>query len=337
MSYNKGIVATLAELEDFYKGQKAGDTIELMNQTNDIITDVPFMETNQTDGHLTRVRTGLPTVYWRRLYQGTPPSKSQWSQVKEGCGILEAIMELDVEEINLYGDKAKAFRLSEGKSFTESMRQKVAATMFYGDSNRNPDEFNGLAMRYPSKASPNVIDAGGTGNACTSMYLTCWGANTAHGLYPKGSTGGLANEDLGKYMTTDPDGRKFQVVGDKYNWRCGLTVRDWRAVVRVANIPVAALTLKKTDSGFIDLHRLTIMAKNKMPETMRNQAIWYCNADVLTALELQATDAGNVTLTYRSEDSGKGGPLFKSTQITSLHGQPIRQCDALRNDEKAIS
>ncbi|KAF5089795.1 hypothetical protein DSECCO2_25710 [anaerobic digester metagenome] len=336
MSYNKGIVATLAELEDFYKGQKAGDIIELMNQTNDIITDVPFMEANQTDGHLTRVRTGLPNVYWRRLYQGTPPSKSQWTQVKEGCGILEAIMELDVEEINLYGDKAKAFRLSEGKPFTESMRQKVAATMFYGDSNKNPDEFNGLAMRYPSKSSPNVIDAGGTGNACTSMYLTCWGANTAHGLYPKGSTGGLASEDLGKYMTTDPDGKKFQVVGDKYNWRCGLTVRDWRAVVRIANIPLSALTLKKTDSGFIDLHRLTIMAKNKMPETMRNQAIWYCNADVLTALELQATDAGNVTLTYRTEDSNKGGPLYKSTQITSIHARPIRQCDVLRNDEKAI-
>ena len=336
MSYNKGIVATLAELEDFYKGQKAGDIIELMNQSNDILMDVPFMEANQTDGHLTRVRTGLPTVYWRRLYQGTPPSKSQWTQVKEGCGILEAIMELDVEEINLYGDKAKAFRLSEGVSFTESMRQKVAATMFYGDNNKAPDEFNGLAMRYPAKASPNVVDAGGTGNACTSIYLVCWGANTAHGLYPKGSTGGLSNEDLGKYMTTDPDGKKFQVVGDKYNWRCGLTVRDWRAVVRIANIPLSALTLKKTDSGFIDLHRLTIMAKNKMPEAMRNKAIWYCNSDVMTALELQATDAGNVTLNYSTSDSGKGGPMFNSTQIVSVHGRPIRQCDALRNDEKAI-
>lgn len=336
MSYNKGLVATLSELEDFYKGQDAGNTIELMNQSLDFITEVPFMEANQTDGHLTRIRTGLPTAYWRRLYQGTPPSKSQWSQVKEGCGNLEALMELDVEEVNLYGDKAKAFRLSEGVAFAESMRQKVAATIFYGDSNKNPDEFNGLAMRYPAKNSPNVIDAGGTGNACTSMYLACWGANTAHGLYPKGSTGGLSSEDLGKYVTTDPDGKKFQVVGDKYNWRCGLTVRDWRAVVRIANIPIAALTLKKTDSGFIDLHRLTIIAKNKMPEAMRNKAIWYCNSDVMTALELQATDAGNVTLNYSKADSDKGGPMFNSSQIISIHGRPIRQVDALKNDEKAI-
>ena len=115
-----------------------------------------------------------------------------------------------------------------------------------------------------------------------------------------------------------------------------MTVRDWRAVVRIANIPVSALTLKKGEEGFIDLHRLTVIAKNKMPEGMRNQAVWYCNADVLTALELQATDAGNVTLTYRTEDAPKGGPLFKSTTITSIHGRPIRQCDAISSEEAVI-
>ena len=336
MAYNKGIVATLAELESFYKGQRAGDVIELMNQTNDMLDDVQWMESNQSDGHLTRIRTGLPEVYWRQLYKGTPPSKSQWTQVKEGCGILEAVMELDVEEIALYGDRARAFRLSEGKAFTESMRQKVAATMVYGNSNLDPKEFNGLAMRYPSKTSPNVVDANGTGNACTSIYLVCWGANTAHGIYPKESSGGLATEDLGKYMAQDEDGNKFQVVGDKYNWRCGLSVRDWRAVVRIANIPVASLSKRKGEAEFVDLHLLTIQAKNKMPETMRNNAIWYCNSDVLTALELQATDAGNVTLTYRAEDAARGGPLFKSSTITSLHGRPIRQCDAIHTKEKAI-
>jgi hypothetical protein len=117
MAYEKGLVATLPELEQFYKGTPAGDVIELMNQTNDILDDVQWMESNQSDGHLTRIRTGLPEVYWRRLYQGTPPSKSQWSQVKEGCGMLEALMELDIAETELYGDKAKQFRLSEALAF----------------------------------------------------------------------------------------------------------------------------------------------------------------------------------------------------------------------------
>ena len=67
MSATLGFVATLAEMEQFYRGDKAGQIIELMNKTNDIMDDVPWMEANQSDGHLTRIRTGLPAVYWRRL------------------------------------------------------------------------------------------------------------------------------------------------------------------------------------------------------------------------------------------------------------------------------
>ena len=326
--HNKGIVATLAELEVFYKGQAAGDVIELMNQSNDCLNDIPWMEANQTDGHLTRIRTGLPDVYWRRLYQGTPPSKSAWSQVKEGCGLLEAIMELDLEETRLYGDKAKTFRLSEGQAFTESMRQKVAHTLFYGDNSVSPDEFNGFAKRYPAKDSPNVLDAGGTSGTMTSLYLVSWGANAVHGIYPKGSQGGLDHKDLGEYMAVDEDGRKFEVAGDKYNWRCGLAVRDWRAVVRLANVPVELLNKRKGESGFVDLQALTVQAKNRMPQHLRDKAVWYCNQDALTALELQSTDAGNVHLVY--------GDLFNSHAIPSLHGRPVRQCDAISSKESII-
>lgn len=328
VSKTLGLVATLAELEEFYKGQPAGNIIELMNQTNDILDDVPWMESNQSDGHLTRIRTGLPEVYWRRLYQGTPPSKSQWSQVKEGCGILEALMELDVEETKLYADKLNAFRMSESKAFTEAMRQKVAKTLFYGDSNVTPDEFNGLSMRYPGKTSPHVVDAGGTGAKCTSMWLVSWGAQTVHGLYPKGSQGGFEHKDMGEYVTNDDNGRKFEVLGDKYNWRCGLTVRDWRSVVRIANIDTTKLGLSYGESGFVDLQKLTIMAKNMMPEMMRSKAIWYCNQDVMTALEMQAIDPKGVHLTY--------GEFFDSKGVPILHGRPVRQCDAIISTESAL-
>lgn len=329
MSYAKGLVVTLAEMENFYRNQAAGDIIELMNQTNDILDDVQWMESNQTDGHLTKIRTGLPEVYWRRLYQGIPPSKSTWSQVKEGTGILEAIMELDIEETNLYGDRAKAFRRAESMAFTESMRQKVAHTLIYGDNTKNPDEFNGLAMRYPSTASPNVIDAGG-GNADkqTSIYLIAWGPNFVHGIYPKGSIGGLEHKDLGEYMAQDSDAKKFEVVGDKYNWKCGLTVRDWRACVRICNIDSEHLHFRKGDANFVDLQALLIRAKNIMPENMRQKSIWYCNSDVLTALEMQSGDSGNVQLQY--------GEFFNTQAVPIIFSRPARQCDAITSTEKVI-
>lgn len=330
MANSKGLVATLAEMESFYSNKEQGNIIELMNQTNDILDDVQWMESNQSDGHLTRIRTGLPDIHWRRLYQGTPPSKSTWTQVKEGTGILEAIMELDVEEARLYGDKAASFRNAEGLAFTEAMRQKVATTLFYGDNTKAPDEFNGLAMRYPSKASPNVVNAqGSSANKQTSIWLISWGANAVHGLYPKGSKGGLDHEDLGGYMTQDSSQRKFQVVGDKYNWKCGLTVRDWRASVRVCNVDTTKLLLRKGETGFIDLQGLLIKAKNMMPENMRQKAVWYCNSDVMTALEMQATDSGNVHLQY--------GEFFNAKSVPILFGRPVRQCDVIVSSEPVLA
>lgn len=325
----KGLVASLAELEAFYKDNDAGPVLELMNQTNDILSDVQWMESNQSEGHKTRIRTGLPDVYWRRLYRGTPPSKSKWTQVTEPCAMMEARNELDVAEVELYGDSAKAFRMSEDAAFLEAMRQKVARTLFYGDSNANPDEFNGLAMRYPSKTAPHVIDAASaTANKCSSIWLICWGDRTVHGIYPKGSQAGLKNEDLGQYMTLDSDGNKFQCVGSLYKWRCGLAVRDWRAVVRIGGIDTTKLDLRFGESGYVDLQKLTIMAKNLMPEHMRSKAIWYCNQDVLTALELQSVDPKGVHLTY--------GQFFNAQAVPVLHGRPIRQCDAILSTESQL-
>ena len=94
--------------------------------------------------------------------------------------------------------------------------------------------------------------------------------------------------------------------------------------------------MKKGEDDFIDLHRLTIIAKNKIPAEKRMRMKWYVNQEVMTALELQASDAGNVTLVYRKEDSRMSGPLFKSYTVADLHGCPVRQCDAILCTEEAL-
>lgn len=329
MAYEKGGVATLAEIEEFYKGQKLDTTmIELMNQTNDILTDIPFREANKTDGHETRIRTGLPEVYFRRLYRGTPVSKSQFNRVTEGFGMLESRMELDVKEKELYAEAFNAYRLSEGLAHTEALRQKAAKLLFYGDHKQNADEFDGLATRYSKKDMPNVIDAGGTGKNLTSIYLASWGPTTVHGLFPKHSVAGLKHEDLGKYTTADGNGYKFEVYGDLFSWNIGLAVRDWRSVVRIVNIDTTKLTLAAGKEGYVDLKTLLIRAKNKMPEAMRAKAVWYASESVLTGLEIQSADKSNVHLTY--------GEYFGSKNVPVLHGRPIRQCDAISEAETEV-
>lgn len=142
------LVRTLAEWRQFFKENgQAHEVLELMDQDNSINDDIPWMEANHKDGHVSVIRTKLPEVYWRRLYKGVPNSKTGVSQVKDATAMMEARNNLDVKLLKIQGDQAAAYRAQEDRGFMEAFRQKLATTLFYGDSNSNPDEFNGLPVR----------------------------------------------------------------------------------------------------------------------------------------------------------------------------------------------
>jgi len=324
------LVRSLAELKQFYTSRgEPCEVLELMGQDNSVNDDIPYMEANESDGHRSTIRSKLPDIYYGRLYRGTPNSKSGVSSVKDICARFEGRNEIDVRELQLFADRAAVYRAGESRAFTEAMNQKHATDIFYGDNATNPDQFFGLSPRYPAKNSPNVVDAGGSGSSCTSMWGVVWGQDDVHGIYPKNTKGGLSVRTLPEYDAQDENGNKYRVVGDLFEWNTGLTVRDWRSVVRVCNIDASKLELRKGDAGFIDLHRLTIKAKNMIPTGKRGRMIWYCNSDVMTALEYQATDAGNVQLVY--------GELFDSKGVPFIHTRPVRQCDAILSTETALA
>lgn len=330
-------VRTLAEWGAFYKRDgRPNDVIELMDQENTILDDILWREATDYDGHRTALRVKLPTVYWRRLYRGIDVSKSQVTVVKDPVGMLEGRSVIDAKLLQIHQSQAKAYREQEARAFMESMREELATAIFYGDIKDDPDGIHGLDPRYTFSDAPNVVDAGGTGNNLTSMWGVVWGDNEVTGIFPKDSPAGLQHKDLGEDDVYDEDRRAFRGVSDLYEWNVGLSVRDWRCVVRIANIDTTKLELSKGEAGFIDLHRLTIKAKNMIPASKRPRMKWYVNQDVMTAIEMQATDAGNVTLVYRTEDARSGGPLFKSYTVADLHGNPVRQNDAILSTEDAL-
>jgi len=330
-------VRTLADWGSFFKANgQIHNIIELMDQTNNILEDILFKEATDLDGNRTALRVKIPTVFYRRLYRGIDVSKSEVSVVKDPVAMIEARAMIDVLLLELHSSQAAAYRQAEAKAFLEAMRQEVATALFYGNVKSNPDGIHGLDPRYAYNDAPNVIDAGGTGNQNTSIWGIVWGENEAHGIFPKDSKMGLNHKVLPEQDAYDDQGKAFRAVGDLFTWHFGLSVRDWRTVVRICNIDSTKLELRKSDPDFIDLHRLTIKAKNKIPVEKLGRMRWYVNSDVMTALELQASDAGNVNLQYRVEDAPKGGPMFKSRTITELHGCPIRRCDAILTTEEAL-
>lgn len=336
LNNNYPTLADLAKQMDG-KGSVVSDIIEILNDTNQILEDMPFFEANNGTKHLTTIRSGIPTATWRRLYQGVQPSKASNTQVEDACGMLEAWSEVDSKLIDLSNNPGR-FRLNEARAFLEGMNRQMATAVFYGNTATDPEEFHGLAPRFDDISAENggqIVDAGGTGADNTSVWMVVWGERTCHGIYPKGSTAGLGREDKGKTTKEVSDGSLYDVHREKFIWDCGLSVRDWRYIVRIANIDASDMVAGSTD--MFGLLRQGYW-KLKQRQISGGRAAIYCNADVLEALDAQttptiATGASQATTGYQrlrvSEVEGK--------EVMSYRGMPLRECDALLNTEAQVT
>ena len=225
------------------------DIVEMLKETNEMLEDMVMLPANGVTEHVTTVRTGLPAVTWRKLNYGIKPSKSKTKKVKDSLGSLEALATVDKALVDLNGN-TESFRVSEESAFIESMTQEMQETVVYGDTGVDPEKFMGLQSRFNDKnaeTAANVIDAGGTtarSGKLASMYLVCWGPKTAFGLYPKGTVAGLEMRDLGEEPAYDDDGGEYRALKTHYKWNMGLCVRDWRYIVRIANIDLENLKIK---------------------------------------------------------------------------------------------
>ena len=228
-------------------GYKVARIIELLSQTNEILEDMMVVEGNLPTGHKTTIRSGLPQATWRLLNQGVPNAKSTTAQIVDTVGNLETYAVIDKDIADLNGN-TQEFRLSEVKAFLEGMSQQVAATLIYGNQFVNPERFTGFAPRYSSisttasNTANNVLSGGGLANTNTSIWIHVWGDDTAHATFPKGKITGLQHRDMGEWPVSDASGNTYQAYRDHFKWEIGYVLRDWRYVVRIADIDITQLT-----------------------------------------------------------------------------------------------
>ena len=322
-------LADLAKVTD--PDGSIADVVEILNATNEILMDMTFLEGNLTTGHRTSIRSGLPTPTWRKLYGGVQPTKSRAVQVTDNTGMMEDYSEVDKALVEMAGNPA-AFRLQEDRPHIEGMNQEFASTLFYGDESTAPEEFTGLAARYNSLSAENgdnIINGAGSGSDNASIWLICWGPNTCHGIIPKGSKAGIQQRDLGEVTLENADGNngRMQAYRTHYRWDVGLSVRDWRYVVRVANIDRSLLTSDISTGA--DLNDLMHQAWTELPSTSAGRCAWYMDKQVMSFLRRQTSNAvQNSTLSV---------DMVGGTMQTSWGGLPIRRVDALRTNEATVS
>lgn len=302
---------------------------EILNETNEILDDMTWIEANDTTSHITTVRAGIPMATWRKLYGGVKSSKSQRAKVRDSIGMLENYAKIDKSLADLNGNAA-AYRASEDRAFIEGISQQMAETLFVGNTDINPERFMGLAPRFSSLTAENkdnVIDAGGTGTDNASIWLIGFGPQSVHGIYPKGSKAGLSVKDLGEDTATADDGSgEYQIYRTHYKWDCGLTVRDWRYVVRIANIDRSLLTADASTGA--NLPELMFEATERVPSLQGAKFAFYMDRTLRTKLRQQvASGVTNSTLTT---------DFVGGKRITSFDEIPVKRTDALFLDEARV-
>lgn len=312
---------------------KITTVIELLNQNNEILDDMSWMEGNLVTGHRTTVRTGIPDPTWRKMYGGVQPNKGRTAQITDNTGMLEAYAEIDKALADLNGNTAE-YRLLEDRAHLEGMNQKVATTLFYGSEVTTPESFTGLSPRYNSTTAANGDNiilggslAGQTDNL--SIWLVVWGPLTVHGIIPKGSVAGFQMKDLGEVTIENVDGSngRMQAYRTHYRWDVGLTVRDWRYVVRIPNIDRSLLTGDySTGANLMDL---MVQSIEMIPNLGAGRPVFYMPRILRSILRRQQINAvKNSTLTME---------LLSGRHVLAFDGIPIRRVDALSADETRVA
>jgi len=330
---------TLAELtKQLDKSGKLAPVGEILTQTNPILDDMPFYEANETSSHTHVVDATLPEGTWRKLNYGIKPVKGTTAQVSETLGLLEGRAECDVVLARMSRDVAK-FRMNEDRRFLEGLNQQLADMLFYGSDVTTPEGFLGLAPRYDQIGQPankpgantqgmdHVLDLkGSTAGAQSSIWLVGWGENTVFGIYPKGSPAGLERQDLGEIDCRDADGGVFRGLATHYRIQQGLAVKDWRYIVRIANVEVGAIIDEDAINNIVDA---MLDATNAIPNLGGCRPCIYMNRQVKSRLEKAMYRKSNLALNM--------GDIYGVKNQVNISGIPIKVSDALLATEDVVA
>ena len=297
---------------------------EVLSQTNDILKDMPVVESNMDSGHLYAVRTGIPEGTWRRAYLGVKQDKSTVKQVAEPYGTLGIYSVVD-KLIAEKGGKLNETRFQQAKGILQGLSNQMAEGLFYGNVGKNPERFTGLAARYneldedEAESARNVVDAGGSTNL-SSAYLVVFDSDKVYGFYPKGTKAGIERIDFGLKNCPDGKGNEYPAYKEYFEWKLGLAVQDWRYAGRVCNIDTTNMTEALLDK-MMDL-------EERIQSLSVGTPVWYVNRTVKAGLRKLLSKKTNVNYTPAQPNAR---PVLTFDEI------PVHVCDAISNAETKVA
>ncbi|HET8685244.1 MAG TPA: hypothetical protein VFM18_01115, partial [Methanosarcina sp.] len=177
----------------------------------------------------------------------------------------------------------------------------------------------------------HIIDAGGLASNNTSIWFITWDKMACHLIFPAKGKAGIERKDRGLVPKQDAQGNTFFSYREDFKWHVGLSVRDWRYVVRIANIDTSLLSVDAA-SGADLIERMTqaYYAHYGRRVNMGKTYI-YANTTIVKYLDFQARYATNKNLYLSLDNTGPN-----ATEILKFRGIPIRETDALLETEAQV-
>ncbi len=325
-TFSDALDHSLVELANRMQDKRLQDIL-LKASEQEILGDMRFKEANGGVTHRESTFENLPQGEFGPLGGFYGSGKATARQVEEQCSHMKLYSNVPVDIAKASGNPA-AYRKKEDDAVVEGLTEQAAEMLFYGDRTTNVFEPLGLANRLNALSLDNVLGAGGDGDSdgLTSIWVIKQDPRAFFGIYRQGMPAGLNTRDLGEQTQLDTDsGKERQIYKSLYEWEMGFMVRDPRVVYRIANVPVPTSDLDET--AFAKWNHLLVRILNTVPKRNSGQMRIYCNADVLTQLDIMQLTRGNMNYTPASPD-GKVPAAYR--------GIPLRRVDALLSTEDVV-
>jgi hypothetical protein len=181
-------------------------------------------------------------------------------------------------------------------------------------------------------SAENVVDGGGDGSTNSSLWFVTWGDDTCHLIHPQGTAAGLQHRDLGE-DTKVVNNTQYQIYRDHFKWNVGLSVRDWRYIVRLANLESGAAEVDRVDASSTTLNNF-IFRLTEAHERMYNQrgggrTVIYCNRYIRMCLRKAAFEKISGSTLQIQQVGGQ--------EVLTFMGMPVRLVDQLLRTEARVT
>ena len=249
---------------------------------------------------------------------GIPNISSKTDKVSDPVIMFEGASYVD-ERLFLGAPDPVAVRQSEDAMNLAGFSLSWNDLLIYGKT-AETNGFAGLASRRSKIAGGNVVDMGGSTNL-SSAYLIEFGVQGVRLLHAQHGTPGISSMDRGRQKIDAQDGSgKYWAFEMDYRITFGLSVRQERALQRIANIDITEDTLDGLLSNIIK-------SKNKLPSKGK-QCFLFANSDVKSMIDILVLhNASNV----RTVEIQNYGP------VTMFLSVPVMTMDAITSSETKVS